>query len=80
MILTSVFVAIPKTNGTLECKKFRAESIMSQKIKIMLRVIIIHRITNKSRDEITVEQYGFVAGEETSNVIFVVRNPLERAL
>ena len=76
---TSVFVTIPKINGTLECKKFRTISIMSQITKIVLRVII-HRITNKLRDEIAVEQYGFLAGKGTSNAIFVVRNLMERAI
>ena len=52
---------------------------MSQITKILLRVVI-HRITNKLRDEIAVEQYGFVAGKGTSNAIFVVRNLMERAI
>ena len=36
----SVFVALPKIEGTLECSKHRTLSIMSQITKILLRVIL----------------------------------------
>src|SRR5215469_8352859 len=41
-----VFIAIPKVQKTLECQKHRIISIMSQVIKILLRVGLI-RIKNK---------------------------------
>ena len=36
----SVFVALPKVEGTLECSKHRTLSIMSEIIKILLRIIL----------------------------------------
>src|SRR5215469_12186722 len=37
----SVFIAIPKVQGTLECEKHRTISIMSHVTKILLRVVLI---------------------------------------
>ena len=42
--------------------------------------VIINRNTNKLRDGIAIEQYGFVASEETSNANSEVRNLMERAI
>lgn len=68
----SVFVVIPKIAGTLQCNKHRTISIMSHITKIILRVILT-RIRNKLRPEISDEQYGFVAGKGTTNAIFSLR-------
>src|SRR5215469_11626045 len=65
----SVFIAIPKVQGTLECEKHRTISIMSQVIKILLRIVLA-RIRNKIRPQISEEQYGFVKGKGTRNAIF----------
>src|SRR5215469_8636549 len=69
----SVFIAIPKVQGTLECEKHRTISIMSQATKILLRVVL-PRIRNKIRPQISEEYYGFVKGKGTRNAIFVLRN------
>ena len=59
----SVFIALPKLEGTLEGNKHRTLSIMSQITKILLRVIL-KRIRVKIRPQIGEEQFGFVAGRE----------------
>src|SRR5215469_11454827 len=49
----SVFIAIPKVQGTLDCEKHRTISIISQVFKITIT-------RNKIRAQISEEQYGFV--------------------
>ena len=68
----STFIAIPKVQGTLECNKHRTISIMSQITKIILRVVL-ERIRNKIRPQISEEQFGFVRGKGTRDAIFVLR-------
>ena len=75
----SVFITIPKIDGTLECKKHRTISIISQITKIMLRVFM-NRIIGRMRGEIAWEQYGFMPGKGTANAIFVMRNLMERMI
>lgn len=54
------------------CSKHRNINIISQVVKIMLR-IMLERIRRKIKHEIAEEQYGVVAGEATRNAIFVLR-------
>ena len=75
----SIFVALPKVEGTLDCSKHRTISIMSQIIKILLRVIL-KRIRNKISPEISDQQFGFVAGKGTANAVFSLRMLAERCL
>ena len=75
----SIFITIPKVEGTLECSKHRTISIMSQITKIMLRVIL-RRIRAKLRPQISQQQFGFVAGKGTRNAIFALRVLAERAI
>src|SRR5215469_16285813 len=75
----SVFIAIPKVQGTLECEKHRKISFMSQVTKILLRVVL-KRIRYKIRPQISEEQNGFVKGKGTRNTIFALRNLAEKAL
>ena len=58
-----MFISIPKVQETLECQKHRTTSIKSQVTKILLRVVLT-RIRNKIRPQISEEQYGFVKGKE----------------
>ena len=73
----SIFVAIPKVEGTLECSKHRTISVMSQITKILLRVIL-SRVRSKIRPEISEEQFGFVAWKGTQNAIYSFRVLSER--
>ena len=75
----SVFVALPKVEGTLECSKHRTLSIMSQITKILLR-IILKRIRTKLRTQISDQQFGFVPGKGTSNALFALRVLTENVL
>ena len=75
----SVFIALPKVEGTLECTKHRTLSIMSQVTKILLRVLL-KRIRSRIRPRISEEQFGFVSGKGTSNALFSLRVIAERAL
>ena len=75
----STFITIPKKPGAVECNKFRTISIISQLGKIILR-IVLSRIRNKIRPEISEEQYGFVKGKGTANAIFTLRMITERAI
>src|SRR5215469_4053122 len=52
---------------------------MSQVTKILLRVVLT-RIINKIRPQISEEQYGFVKGNGTRNAIYVLRNLAEKIL
>ena len=75
----SVFVALPKVEGTLECSKHRTLSIMSQITKILLR-IILKRIRTKLKTQISDQQFGFVPGKGTSNALFALRVLTENVL
>ena len=68
----SIFIAIPKIQGTLECDKHRTISIMSQITKIMLKIILA-RVRGKITPQIGEEQFGFVKGKGTRNAIFAMR-------
>ena len=74
----SVFIAIPKVQGTLECEKHRTISIMSLITKILLRVILT-RIRNKIRSQISKEQYGFFKGKGIRNARIVLRILIKKA-
>src|SRR5215469_13529473 len=75
----SALIAIPKVQGTLESEKHRTISIMSQVTKILLRVVLI-RIINKIRPQISEEQYEFINGKGIRNAIFVLRILAEKSL
>ena len=75
----SIFIAIPKKPGAVECNLFRTISLMSQITKIILKVIL-NRIKQKLKPEISEEQYGFVKGKGTRNAIFIIRMLTERAI
>ena len=75
----SVFAALPKMEGTLECSKQRTLSNMSQITMILLRNIL-KRIRTKLRPQISDEQFGFVPGKGPNNALFSLRVLTERAL
>ena len=75
----SIFVALPKVEGTRECKKHRTISIVSQTTKILLGVIL-NRVRSKIRPAISEEQFGFVSGRGTRNDIFMFRVLAERVI
>ncbi|GFO31938.1 retrovirus-related pol polyprotein from type-1 retrotransposable element r2 [Plakobranchus ocellatus] len=70
---------MPKKPGATECELHRTISLMSHITKILLKIIML-RIRNKIKPEITEEQCGFVEDKGTSNAIYILRTLIERAL
>lgn len=75
----SVFIALPKKAGTIECEQHRTISLMSHVTKILLRIINL-RIRKHIKPEIAEEQFGFVEGKGTTNAIFILRTLIERSI
>ena len=75
----SVFIALPKKAGTIECELHRTISLMSHIIKIILH-ILLRRAKNRIDPEIPQEQCGFTEDTGTRNAIFMLRMLSERAI
>ena len=75
----SIFITLPKVNGTIKCEKHRTMSFMSHMTKLILR-IVINRIRGRTLDDIAPVQYGFMPDKGTGNAIFVLRRLLERSV
>ena len=75
----SIFITLPKVNGTIKCEKHRTISLMSYVTKLVLR-IVINRIRGRTLDEIAPLQYGFMPDKGTGNAIFVLRGLVERSV
>ena len=75
----SVFIALPKKSNATKCEQHRTISLMSHVTKIMLRVIL-SRVRNKTKPEITQTQCGFVSDSGTRNAIFLLRMLAERTI
>ena len=78
-MLLSIFITLPKIPGTLDCSSHRTISLMSQILKILLK-IIFKRIRRQLLPEISVNQYGFMKDCGTRNAIFIIRILSERAI
>ena len=74
----SVFVAIPKKSGALECSKHRTINIMSELGKVLFRVVM-NRLRGKINENVLEEKYGFRKGKGTNNAIFALRMIIERS-
>ena len=61
----SIFIALPKKSGTIECESHTTISLMSQVAKVILRVLLA-RARSKIRERIAEEQYGFMPVFECS--------------
>ena len=75
----SIFITLPKVNGTINCEKHHTISFMSHVTKLVLR-IVINRIRGRTLDEIAPAQYGFMPHKGTRNVIFVLRRLVESSV
>ena len=78
-LLRSVFIALPKIPGTLDCASHRTISLMSHTLKLLLK-IVLQRIRRKILPEIPEMQFGFMRDRGTRNAIFVLRMIGERAI
>jgi hypothetical protein len=75
----SIFIALPKKPGAVECEQHRTISLMSHVTKIILRILLL-RARTRITPEIGIEQFGFVQDAGTRNAIFVLRMITERAV
>ena len=72
LMYKSIFITIPKVNGTAKCEKHRTISLMSHVTKLVLRVIM-NRLRGRTLSEISEVQYGFMPDRGTRNAILVLR-------
>lgn len=77
--LKSVFEAVPKIIGTLDCSTHRTISLMSHTLKLLLK-IVLQRTRWKILPEILQNQLGFMKDHGTRNAIFVLSMLGERAI
>ena len=63
----------------MECSKHRTISIMSQAVKVLLKVVG-ERLKSKMEEVVDGAQFGFRKNKGTRNAIFVIRMVLERML
>ena len=72
----SVFIILPKAEGTMECKNQRIIIIMSQVTKILLRMIL-KSVTSKTKPELSEEHIVLFSKNRTRNTIFCLRTIAE---
>ena len=62
----SIFLTLPKISGTTKCVKYRTSSLMRHITKLILRVVM-NRVRDRTLQEISPEQYGFMPDKGTRN-------------
>ena len=77
-LLQSVFIKIPKKAKAVECADHRTISLMSNIMKLILR-IILDRNSAKINQEISEHQSGFLPNKGTREGISNLRTILERS-
>lgn len=75
----SVFIALPKTAGSINCEDYRTISLISHITKLIMKVLL-ERARNKMKSHIAEEQFGFREDRGCRNAIFVLRMLAERAI
>ena len=75
----SVFVAMPKKPGAIECELHRTISLMSHVTKTLLH-ILINRLRRSIRPEISETQCGYVKDKGTRNAILMLRLVAEKSI
>ena len=56
-MIESIFIALPKKPGTIDCKEHRTISLMSHVTKIILRVVL-NRNKSICKEKLSDEQFG----------------------
>ena len=74
-----MFIAIPKKPDTVECKEHRKIALIGQLGKVILRVIG-RRIKMNITENADKSGFCFRKGKNTTNVIFILRIFIERAI
>ena len=72
----SIFNALPKKLGTIDCKTHATVSLMSHVTKIVSRVML-NRNKSTIWEGVTNEQFGYKTGKRTRNAILslIIKNP-----
>ena len=78
-MLESVFIALPKKPGTIDCGSYRTISLMSHVTKIILRVML-NRNKKIMREKIADEQFGYKPGKGTRNAILCLKTLIEKSI
>ena len=78
-MLQSVFIALPKKAGTIECDNYRLISLMSHITKIVLR-ILMNRNKRRINEAISDVQFGYKSGKGTRNAVLCLRMIMEKAI
>lgn len=75
----SVFIALPKQPGAIECELHRTISLMSHITKIILQ-ILIRRMRRSISPVISNTQCGYVKDRGTRNAVFMLRILTEKCI
>ena len=78
-MIESIFIALPKKQGTTDCKAHRTISLMSHVTKIILRVIL-NRNKTTIRENLSDEQFGYKPGKGTRNATLCLRAIIEKCI
>ena len=75
----SIFIALPKKSGAIECELHRTISLMSHVTKTILHVLI-RRLRKSISPQISRTQCGYVKDKGTRNATFMLRLLIEKAI
>ena len=75
----SIFIALPKKPGAVECELHRTISLMSHVTKLIL-LVLLQRIRRSVTPEILYVHCGFVKDKGTRNATFILRQLVERSI
>jgi len=78
-MINSIFIALPKKPGTIDCKEHRTISLMSHVTKIILRVLL-NRNKSIFREKLSDEQFGYKPGYGTRNATLCLRAIMEKCI
>ena len=71
-MIESIFIALPKRPGTIDCQEYRTISLMSHVTKIILRVVL-NRNKSIFREKLSDEQFRNKPGKGTRNATLCFR-------
>ena len=78
-MIESIFIALPKKPGTIDCKEHRKISLMSHIKKIILRVVL-NRNKSIFREKLSDEQFGYKPEKGTKNATLCVRTIMAKCI
>ena len=78
-MIDSIFIALAKKPGTIDCKGHRTISLMSHVTKIILRVML-NRNKSTIREKVSDEQFGYKPGKGTRNANLCLRAIIDKCI